>query len=97
MGLVLLGALVAMALPARLRIPRLAPHPPGAPGVAAAFSHVGHGPMPCYACHPSIFPQAPLGFSHREMRDGRYCGACHDGVGATAIEKMTCQDCHAEP
>jgi c(7)-type cytochrome triheme protein len=97
MAVVLLVALVGLALPARLRIPPLAPHPAGAPAAAAAFSHVGHASMPCYMCHPSVFPQALQGFTHREMRQGRYCGACHDGVGATAIEKMTCAGCHAEP
>ena len=94
-----LGVLVAVAvaLPARLRIPKLEPHPPGTPVAAAAFSHVRHSAMACYMCHPSLFPQALQGFTHREMRQGRYCGACHDGVEATAIEKMACQECHAEP
>jgi c(7)-type cytochrome triheme protein len=95
-GLVMLVAWAGLALPARLRIPRVAPDPPGAP-TAALFSHAGHDFMACYVCHPSIFPQAPLAFSHREMLQGRYCGACHDGVEATAIEKMACQECHAEP
>jgi c(7)-type cytochrome triheme protein len=93
----MLVALAALALPARLRIPPLAPHPAGAPAAAAAFSHTGHASMPCYMCHPSVFPQALQGFTHREMRQGRYCGACHDGVAAKAIEKMTCSGCHAEP
>jgi c(7)-type cytochrome triheme protein len=97
MSVVMLVALAGLALPARLRIPPLAPHPTGAPGAAAAFSHVGHASMACYMCHPSVFPQALQGFTHREMRQGRYCGACHDGVTATAIEKMTCSGCHAEP
>jgi c(7)-type cytochrome triheme protein len=96
-GLVMLVALAALALPARLRIPKLAPHPPGTPGAAAAFSHAGHAAVACYMCHPSLFPQALRGFSHREMRQGRYCGACHDGAEATAIEKMACQECHVEP
>jgi c(7)-type cytochrome triheme protein len=96
-AIAMLVALAALALPARLRIPPLAPHPAGAPGAAAAFSHAGHASMPCYMCHPSVFPQALQGFTHREMRQGRYCGACHDGVGAKAIEKMTCSGCHAEP
>jgi c(7)-type cytochrome triheme protein len=93
----LLVALVATALPARLRIPKLEPAPPGRPSAAAAFSHVGHAAMACYACHPSLFPQALVGFTHREMRDGLHCGACHDGRAASAIEKMSCSECHAEP
>jgi c(7)-type cytochrome triheme protein len=96
-ALVLLLAVVALAVPERVRIPQLAPHPPGTPRVAAAFSHGRHGAMACYACHPGVFPQALVGFSHREMRQGRYCGACHGTAAATAIEKMACQECHAEP
>ena len=95
-ALTMLGAIAALALPARLRIPPLAPRPAGAPGAAAAFSHAGHASMPCYLCHPSLFPQALQGFTHREMGQGRYCGACHDGVEAKAIEKMACSGCHAE-
>lgn len=97
MAAVTLVAFAGLALPARLRIPPVAPHPAGAPAAAAAFSHVGHASMPCYMCHPSVFPQALQGFTHREMRQGRYCGACHAGVNAKAIEKMTCSECHAEP
>lgn len=96
-GFVLLVALAALALPARLRIPRLAPHPSGTPVAAAAFSHARHSAMACYMCHPSLFPQTLRGFSHGDMRQGRYCGACHDGAGAAAIETMACQECHAEP
>ena len=96
-AVVLLATLGALALPARLRIPKLAPHPPGAPAAAAVFSHVGHSAMACYTCHPSLFPQTLRGFSHGDMRQRRYCGACHDGVEARAIEKMPCQECHAEP
>ena len=93
----LLVAAVALALPERVRIPQLAPHPPGAPRAAAVFSHGRHAALACYTCHPGIFPQAPLGFSHREMRQGLYCGACHGTGAAVAIEKMACQECHAEP
>jgi c(7)-type cytochrome triheme protein len=96
-GLVLLVTLAALALPARLRIPKLAPRPPGTPRAAAAFSHARHSVMACYMCHPSLFPQTLQGFSHGDMRQGRYCGACHDGAGAAAIEAMACQECHAEP
>lgn len=97
--LLLLAAvsLTAMALPERVRIPKLQPHPPGTPAAAAAFSHGRHAAMACYTCHPGIFPQALLGFSHREMRLGLYCGACHGTGEARAIEKMACQECHAEP
>jgi c(7)-type cytochrome triheme protein len=90
-------ALTAVALPERVRIPKLQPHPPGTPAAAAAFSHGRHAAMACYTCHPGIFPQALLGFSHREMKQGRYCGACHGAGGARSIDKMACGECHAEP
>jgi len=91
-GASVLAAWVSAALPARLRIPQLAARtaPP-----AAQFSHVEHAQLQCYMCHPSIFPQAPLGFTHAEMRERRYCGACHTGTEAKAISQMACQECHA--
>ncbi len=95
--LVLSIALGALALPARLRIPKLSPRPAGSPSAEALFSHLGHGALSCYMCHPSIFPQALSGFTHREMQRGLYCGACHDGSVATPIAKLPCQDCHVEP
>ena len=61
------------AFPATLRIP---PRDPAAPRSvpAAWFSHRAHQSFGCFACHPSMFPQAPLGFTHEEMRAGRFCG-----------------------
>jgi c(7)-type cytochrome triheme protein len=93
---VLLLAAAVLAFPERVRIPKLSPHPPGAPSAAAVFSHGRHTAMACYGCHPGIFPQAPVGFSHREMLQGLYCGACHGRGEAPAIGKMACQECHAE-
>jgi c(7)-type cytochrome triheme protein len=63
--------------------------------VPALFSHWGHNSQHCYSCHPSVFPQAPLGFTHQDMREGRYCGSCHDGQAAKAIRSMGCEVCHA--
>jgi c(7)-type cytochrome triheme protein len=63
--------------------------------VSALFSHWGHNSQHCYSCHPSVFPQAPLGFTHQDMREGRYCGSCHDGRAAKAIRSMSCEACHA--
>lgn len=96
-GLVLIGvsvlvAWLSSAVPSRLRIPPIAPRTAPPP---AQFSHVQHGQMQCYMCHPGVFPQAPLGFTHAEMRQGHYCGACHDGAAAKAIARMACQECHA--
>jgi c(7)-type cytochrome triheme protein len=92
-GASVLAAWVGAALPARVRIPQLTARtaPP-----AAQFSHLEHAQMQCYVCHPGTFPQAPLGFTHAEMRQRRYCGACHAGNEARAIAQMACQECHAE-
>jgi c(7)-type cytochrome triheme protein len=83
----------AAAYPAVLRIP---PKNASAPRTvpAASFSHRGHQVFGCYACHPSVFPQAPLGFTHEEMRRERFCGECHDGATAFAIEGAACTRCH---
>jgi c(7)-type cytochrome triheme protein len=86
--------LVAVALPAVVRIPKVKPHPEGAPQDEALFSHRAHGRFTCYSCHPSVFPQAPLGFTHEEMRRGEFCGHCHDGTRATAVLSMPCVSCH---
>jgi c(7)-type cytochrome triheme protein len=51
--------------------------------------------MGCQVCHPSVFPQAPVAFTHEEMKAGRYCGACHDGGVAFAIAGAACGGCHA--
>jgi c(7)-type cytochrome triheme protein len=87
-------AALGAAFPATLRLPRR--DPGRAPAVPAAlFSHRGHATFGCQACHPAVFPQAPLAFTHEEMRAGRYCGACHDGDVAFAIAGAACGGCHA--
>lgn len=96
MVLMLLGAsglALGAAFPARLRIP---PKHPAAPRSlpAAAFSHRAHQSFGCYACHPATFAQAPIGFTHDDMRRGRFCGQCHDGGAAFAIEGAPCARCH---
>lgn len=88
------AAAFAAAFPAVLRIP---PKSPAAPRAvpAASFSHRTHQSFGCFACHPSVFPQAPLGFTHDDMRQGRFCGQCHEGETAFAIEGAACKRCHA--
>lgn len=86
----------AAAVPATMRLPRRDPR--RAPGVPAAlFSHRGHAAFGCQACHPAIFPQAPVAFTHEEMKAGRHCGACHDGNVAFAIAGAACGGCHVPP
>jgi c(7)-type cytochrome triheme protein len=87
------AAALAAAYPATLRVPRKDPRQTGVPH--ALFSHRGHAAMGCQACHPSVFPQAPLAFTHDDMKAGRFCGACHDGDVAFAIAGAKCGGCHA--
>jgi c(7)-type cytochrome triheme protein len=96
MGAVLVGApLVVLAVPDTVRIPMARRHPEGTPQVAAVFSHWGHSSYRCFACHPSVFPQALLGFTHAQMSDGRFCGKCHGGGEAPAVSSYRCERCHA--
>jgi c(7)-type cytochrome triheme protein len=93
---VLLGAapVIGAAYPSSVRLPRVqAGEAPTIP--AALFSHRTHGSFGCFACHPATFPQAPLGFTHEDMRQGRFCGRCHDGHIAFAVAGRACGECHA--
>jgi len=83
------------AFPAVLRIPRRGPNAAAVPA-PALFSHRTHGSFGCYACHPSVFPQALVGFTHAEMREGQFCGRCHDGRIAFAIPGAVCTRCHVD-
>ncbi len=82
----------AVNAPQDVRIPPLKERTAPAP---ALFSHWGHNSQHCYNCHPSAFPQTLLGFTHQDMREGRYCGSCHDGQAAKALRSMSCEACHA--
>ena len=95
-ALLLVASTVALgaAFPAILRIPPKSPQGPRAVP-AASFSHRAHQSFGCFACHPSVFPQAPLGFVHQDMRQGRFCGQCHQGQIAFAMEGAACTTCHA--
>lgn len=59
------------------------------------FSHRRHvGWIACELCHPEVFPisrRGELRLRMVDMRAGRYCGACHQGV---AFPLSTCQRCH---
>jgi c(7)-type cytochrome triheme protein len=95
-ALVLASAVaVAAAFPAVVRIPRRDPNGPKVPPFAL-FSHRSHATFGCYGCHPSVFPQAPVGFTHAEMRQGQFCGRCHDGQTAFAIQGAACGRCHVD-
>jgi c(7)-type cytochrome triheme protein len=93
LGLVLLPV-VALAIPASLRIPRSPQARPFAPPALALFSHRGHEPLRCYQCHPTIFPQARVAFTHADLDQGRFCASCHEGRRAPAVISYTCESCH---
>lgn len=95
LGVLTLPALVAVGMPARVRIPRSAAARAFAPPTQAQFSHPAHEPLRCFQCHPGLFPQARVAFVHADMDRGHYCGGCHDGKRAQPIGKFACQDCHA--
>ena len=84
------------AVPARVRVPIVKQHAKVDPQGAGVFSHWQHEQYQCVACHPAIFPRARIGFTHDEMDEGRFCGACHDGrtapyaSGAHANCKTSC-------
>jgi c(7)-type cytochrome triheme protein len=95
LGLLASSVALGAAFPAVLRIPRRdaasAPFPP-----RALFSHRTHQTFGCYGCHPSVFPQALVGFTHEEMREGKFCGRCHDGRISFAIQGADCARCHVD-
>jgi c(7)-type cytochrome triheme protein len=98
-GIALLGALLLWASPSVgvpdvVQIPRGEPTP-GAPAQPATFSHWEHGRFRCFSCHPGLFSQARAAFTHADMNQGRFCGACHDGRTARAPSAYRCEICHA--
>jgi c(7)-type cytochrome triheme protein len=93
-GTLVLVPLVALAIPDTIRIPQVKDHPTGTPQASALFSHWGHNAYRCYACHPAVFPQARVGFTHAEMNEGKFCGRCHGGGEAPAIAQYKCERCH---
>ena len=93
LGLAAGASVVAFALPDTVRIPQAKPRAGAPPG--ALFSHVAHGGYRCYVCHPSVFPQALQAFTHADMSAGRFCGRCHDGREASAVNRTACESCHA--
>jgi c(7)-type cytochrome triheme protein len=95
LGLLISTVALGAASPGGLRTPRGDPHAPPFPP-NALFSHRAHATFGCYACHPSTFPQALVGFTHDEMREGKFCGRCHDGRMAFAIPGTDCARCHVD-
>ena len=86
----------AWTAPDTIRIPPVIEHGKGDPPDPALFSHWKHGRFYCYTCHPSVFPQRRLGFTHEDMDEGRFCGTCHDGKRAFSPDDddVECESCH---
>ncbi|MFO7567108.1 MAG: cytochrome c3 family protein [Enhygromyxa sp.] len=84
----------ALSMPDAVRIPIVEPRPDGARPDAALFRHGRHDQFSCAACHPGLFPKWRAGFTHRDMNEGRFCGACHDGTAGFDLREADCKSCH---
>lgn len=86
-----------LAIPIEVRVPIVKEHGRADPPAAGLFSHWRHDQYQCLDCHPALFPRARVGFTHAQMDEGRFCGACHDGKAAppTSGARATCKtSCH---
>lgn len=53
----------------------------------------------CYVCHPAPF-EMQLGanaVTMESIKQGKYCGACHNGRTAFGVDFRNCDRCHREP
>lgn len=97
-ALLIPAVVVAVGMPQDVRIPIVKPHDKSEPPDAALFSHWSHNQFQCSSCHPSVFPQARKGFTHLELKEGKYCAACHNGKRAFSVDDadVECETCHVE-
>ncbi len=69
----------------------------GGPG-PVVFRHTTHdtAELRCTTCHTRLFPfRRATEITHAAMREGRQCGACHDGRRAFGTEaEGDCRRCH---
>jgi len=102
LGLALAAAARAQTLP---RLPGQFLFPAkGSPGpvVFVHSSHVDQQRPNCLSCHTRLFsilkpgtPTDGLAMGHEQMRQGKNCGACHNGKAAFASTDGTkCMTCH---
>ncbi|HXW69802.1 MAG TPA: cytochrome c3 family protein, partial [Dissulfurispiraceae bacterium] len=64
--------------------------------VFAGKSHADAG-LHCNDCHTKIFPMKKTEgvFKMAEMKDGKACGACHNGTKAfSTSDPANCSKCH---
>jgi c(7)-type cytochrome triheme protein len=52
----------------------------------------------CYACHPTPFPMkaGATDVTMDAIREGKFCGRCHNGKIAWEVSFDTCSRCHVE-
>ncbi|OGW23039.1 MAG: hypothetical protein A3K09_03020 [Nitrospinae bacterium RIFCSPLOWO2_12_FULL_47_7] len=70
----------------------------------ALFSHKKHADAgnKCEVCHDKIFQKKTGGtgqgkaLAMSEMKEGKYCGACHNGDKTFDVKK-NCKQCHVKP
>ena len=58
--------------------------------------HAGKGYV-CKDCHPGLFSMkyATAKITHAELKQGRHCGACHNGTLAfSTVDQAKCFACH---
>jgi len=66
------------------------------------FSHVYHvkvKKMHCSYCHPRLFKKrfGADKFTMRDIWQGKYCGACHNGrIAFDARNRNNCSRCHRQ-
>lgn len=74
---------------------------PGSEGILpAVFPHWVHRVRyRCYACHPKPFEmqQGANPITMNTIKQGQFCGACHNGQIAFNVEFQTCARCHKAP
>jgi len=65
----------------------------------ATFPHWFHRiRYKCYACHPGVFEMkaGANAITMDAIREGKFCGACHNGKIAWEVSFDTCNRCHVE-
>lgn len=72
----------------------------GTPTPPAVFPHWFHRiRFACFVCHPAItqMKKGASGMTMDGIREGKFCGKCHDGNIAWEVGFNTCNRCHVGP
>jgi c(7)-type cytochrome triheme protein len=100
LGIALAGMTVHIGLlvanPATVQIERVEEADEG----PVVFGHWKHQESyQCYACHNNLFSMdTKTAFTHEDMDEGKFCGACHNGKVAPHPDDdaFGCESCHVE-